>query len=58
MAVVWLYYKLIRRSKFLRGEDVDLNTGLDALETYTQICEEERLAQPVTRMSRFTSYLW
>lgn len=58
MAVVWLYYKIIRRSKFIRGQDVDLSTGLDALETYTQICEQERLSKPSTRMSRFTEKLW
>lgn len=58
MTVVWLYYKIIRRSKWIRGEDVDFSTGLAALEAYTQACESERQRQPNTWQRRFADKLW
>ena len=54
----YLLYKVMYRTRRVRGKDADFVTGLAAIEQYTEICEAERLAQSRTLWNRISDKIF
>lgn len=58
MAIV-IFWKIVKRSKFLRAHEVDLQTDLAEIDEYTRDFQErERQKPPQSGFNRFLAKLW